>query len=622
MAKASVEAAQVRWDLSVFYSHLEDPELDSDVGKLETLAARFSLTYKGHLAELLGAAIRDYSEIEMLASKIAAYLSLLESADLGNAAIKAKHSDIQRKLSDLQGEYLTFFEIELAQLSGSDLVRWYESDSTVADHRPWIERIRLFKPHFLSEPVESALTKRSPFGSEAWSEFFDEVEADLEFQFRGEVISVKQLVHVLSDSKDAAERAEAMSILNAGLGGAFAKYAAQTLYVVTGSKSVEDRERGYAHPMDRRNKVNRMSDSAVDMLHRTVTSVGGSLARRYYKLKALHLGLPVLRWSDRNAPMPFADTTVIPFPEAQDLVTRAYGSFSPGLRSIVEATFADRRIDAPALKQKRNGAFNSSQVLPGRRPVSYILLNYLGSNTDVMTLAHELGHGVHGILAGEAQGPLMFHAPIAYCETASIFGEMTTFTFLKDRLARSGDKTSLLALIMMKIDSTINTVVRQIGLSNFERRLHGMDTSYSTWNLPKKLSVQELDSIWLTTVSELYGVNGDIFTFDDSDHLWAYIPHFHSPFYVYGYAVGELLTQSLFAQRERLGATFEPLYLDLLRSGSTRDVAELLKPFGLDPSTERFWQDGIMLGLGSLVEEAERISTDLDASKQIPAKPA
>ena len=213
MAKASVEAADVRWDLSIFYSHLDNPDLDSDVGKLETLAARFSLTYKGHLAQLLGAAIRDYSEIEMLASKIAAYLSLLESADLGNPAIKAKHSDIQRKLSDFAGRIPHVFEIELAQLTGSDLVRWYENDATVADHRPWIERIRLFKPHFLSEPpVESALTKRSPFGSEAWSEFFDEVEADLEFvQFRGEVISVKQLVHVLSDSKDAAERAEAMA---------------------------------------------------------------------------------------------------------------------------------------------------------------------------------------------------------------------------------------------------------------------------------------------------------------------------------------------------------------------------------------------------------------------------
>jgi len=228
-----------------------------------------------------------------------------------------------------------------------------------------------------------------------------------------------------------------------------------------------------------------------------------------------------------------------------------------------------------------------------------------------MTLAHELGHGVHGILAGEAQGPLMFHAPIAYCETASVFGEMTTFTLLKDRLIKSGDRNSLLALIMYKIDSMINTVVRQIGFSNFERRLHGMDETYSTWSEPKKRSVEELDAIWLKTAQELYGKEGEIFTYENTSHLWAYIPHFHSPFYVYGYAFGELLTQSLFAQRTRLGENFEPLYLDLLRSGSTKDVVELLAPFGLDARSGTFWNEGIAASLGALIEEAERMSLEM-----------
>jgi oligoendopeptidase F len=227
-----------------------------------------------------------------------------------------------------------------------------------------------------------------------------------------------------------------------------------------------------------------------------------------------------------------------------------------------------------------------------------------------MTLAHELGHGVHGILAGEAQGPLMFHAPIAYCETASVFAEMTTFTFLKDRLIRSGNKKSLLALIMSKIDKVINTVVRQIGFSNFERRLHGMDDSYTTWTPPRKRSVEELNALWANTVRQLYGEEGEIFVYDNFDHLWAYIPHFHSPFYVYGYAFGELLTQSLFAQRGRLGSTFETLYLDLLRSGSTKNVVELLAPFDLDPRSEAFWREGIGGSLGALIEEAE-MSRDL-----------
>jgi oligoendopeptidase F len=608
MANTIESTDLTRWDLSILYSDINDPRLDSDLSALTDMSMEFSRKYKGKLAELLGGAIRDYAEIEMLSGKITSYLFLRESTDLTNAAIKAKHAGFQRELSAIRGEHLTFFELELVQLGDDTLKAFYESDPIVSKHRPWIEHIRTFKRHFLSEPVESALVKRSPFDSSSWGDFFDEVEADLNFEFRGGTKNLTEMMHVIAESKDAAERAEALHCVNGGLAGPFAKYAAQTLYMVAGLKAVEDKERGYAHPMDFRNKANRIPDAVVNVLHNAVTTLGGSLSRRYYKLKARHLGLTVMRWSDRNAPMPFADATVIPFDEAAGIVASSYESFSPTLTSIVKGFFAERRIDVPVMKEKRSGAFNSSHVLPGGKPVSYTLMNYLGSNRDVMTLAHELGHGVHGILAGEAQGPLMFHAPIAYCETASVFGEMTTFTFLKERLIRGGDRKSLLALIMAKIDSTINTVVRQIGFSNFERRIHGMDESYTTWTEPKKHSVEELDAIWLRTAQELYGQDGDIFTYENSEHLWAYIPHFHSPFYVYGYAFGELLTQSLYAQRERLGVKFEPLYLDLLRSGSTKDVVELLAPFGLDARNEAFWRDGITVSLGALIEEAEQLS--------------
>jgi oligoendopeptidase F len=608
MANTIESTDLTRWDLSILYSDINDPRLDSDLSALTDMSMEFSRKYKGKLAELLGGAIRDYAEIEMLSGKITSYLFLRESTDLTNAAIKAKHAGFQRELSAIRGEHLTFFELELVQLGDDTLKAFYESDPIVSKHRPWIGHIRTFKRHFLSEPVESALVKRSPFDSSSWGDFFDEVEADLNFEFRGGTKNLTEMMHVIAESKVAAERAEALHCVNGGLAGPFAKYAAQTLYMVAGLKAVEDKDRGYAHPMDFRNKANRIPDAVVNVLHNAVTTLGGSLSRRYYKLKARHLGLTVMRWSDRNAPMPFADATVIPFDEAAGIVTSSYESFSSTLTSIVKGFFADRRIDVPVMKEKRSGAFNSSHVLPGGKPVSYTLMNYLGSNRDVMTLAHELGHGVHGILAGEAQGPLMFHAPIAYCETASVFGEMTTFTFLKERLIRGGDRKSLLALIMAKIDSTINTVVRQIGFSNFERRIHGMDESYTTWTEPKKHSVEELDAIWLRTAQELYGQDGDIFTYENSEHLWAYIPHFHSPFYVYGYAFGELLTQSLYAQRERLGVKFEPLYLDLLRSGSTKDVVELLAPFGLDARNEAFWRDGITVSLGALIEEAEQLS--------------
>ena len=281
----------IRWDLSILYADIADPRLDSDLSELTAMAKHFSLTYKGKLAELLGGAIRDYSEIEMLSGKITSYLFLRESTDLTNAAIKAKHAAFQRELSAIRGEHLTFFELELVQLGDDTLKTFYERDPVVSKHRPWIEHIRTFKRHFLTEPVESALVKRSPFDSSSWSDFFDEVEADLNFEFRGGTKNLTEMMHLIAESKDAAERAEALQCVNGGLAGPFAKYAAQTLYMVAGLKAVEDKERGYAHPMDLRNKANRIPDSVVHVLHNAVTTLGGSLSRRYYKLKARHLGL-------------------------------------------------------------------------------------------------------------------------------------------------------------------------------------------------------------------------------------------------------------------------------------------------------------------------------------------
>ncbi len=336
MENAIESANDIRWDLSVLYADITDPRLDSDLRELTAMCEHFSLTHKGKLAESLGAAIRDYSEIEMLNAKINSYLFLRESTDLTSAAIKAKHAAFQRDLSAVHGEHLTFFELELVHLSDETLGKFYGSDPFVSKHRPWIEHIRTFKRHFLSEPVESALVKRSPFNSSSWSDFFDEVEADLNFEFRGSTKNLTEMMHLITESKDSDERADAMRCVNGALAGPFAKYAAQTLYMVAGLKAVEDKERGYAHPMDLRNKANRIPDSVVGVLHSAVTNLGGSLSRRYYKLKARHLGLTTMRWSDRNAPMPFADTTRMPFDEAAEIVKGSYQSFSPTLTALVK----------------------------------------------------------------------------------------------------------------------------------------------------------------------------------------------------------------------------------------------------------------------------------------------
>jgi oligoendopeptidase F len=611
MENNDLKTEQARWDLSAFYSGIDDPQIDKDLADLVELEKKFYEDYKGNLAEKLGGAIADIAEVTMRVEKIFVYLYLKQSLDVTDSATKTKMAHVEQVASEASGNFLTFFDIELVALDDATLEKLYVADPVVAKHRPWIEHARILKPHFLSEPVEAALSKRSPFGPGSWSEFFDEVEADIRLPFRASEKTLTELLDILTNSKDAEERAEALRVMHAGLGGYFAKYSAQSLYVVAGEMAVERRERGYKDPMDARNKSNQIPNEVVDALHEAVTTTAGPLARRYYALNAKLLGFENLKWSDRNAPMPFTDATMIPFDKGMETVLAAYQSFSPTLAGLVKDFAATHRIDAPVTKGRRSGAFNYSIVLPGNYPSSFVFLNYLGSNHDVMTLAHELGHGVHGILAGEAQGALMAQAPIAYAETASVFGEMTTFTFLKKQLQQSNDVKTLLALVMEKIDGTLNTVVRQIGFSNFERRLHGMDAEYRTWNEPEKLSTDALDVIWLATLKELYGNDGEIFTYEHAEHLWTYVSHFHRPFYVYGYAFGELLTQSLYAQQPSLGDRFEPLYLDLLRSGSTKNVVELLAPFGLDPTKKDFWENGINVSLAAMIREAEELAKKL-----------
>lgn len=611
MNEIDLKADGVRWDLNFLYSGPTDRQIDTDVATHVAQMRDFNAKYKGHVAEKLVLAIADYIEMSQTGDKVNIYLFLRQSLDVADPVVKAKIADVDRQLSHASGEYMTFFELELVALEDATLEKLYVSEEIVRRHKPWIEHTRIFKPHVLSESVESALTKRSSFGPGAWAEFFDECEADLRFPWQGGEKTLAEMLDIYANSSDAPLRADALRTIDAGLHGSFAKYSAQTLYMIAGRSAVERKERGYAHPMAGRNKSNQVTDDVVDALHKAVIDIGGPLMRRYYKLKAEMLGMPTLAWSDRNAPLPFDDAARVPFDAAMETVLAAYESFSPTLAGLIRTMIAEKRIDAPATKGKRGGAYNYSFVLSDGKPATFTFLNYLGSNNDVRTLAHELGHGVHGMLAGEAQGTLMSDVPMAYAETASVFGEMITFNFLKAKVAASGDTKALISLITSKIEEILNTCVRQIGFSNFERQLHGMDESYSSWGEVTKRSVEELDALWLRTLQELYGADGEVFTYESVRHLWAYVGHFHSPFYVYAYGFGELLTQSLYAKRDALGAEFEPLYLDLLRAGSTKDVMGLTEPFGLDPSHESFWADGIRGSLGVMIDEVERLYRSL-----------
>lgn len=597
--KENSGAENVRWDLSCLYGGPDDPRIAADLAAYETGAKAFRDAYKGKLAEKLGPALTEYARLDCLANAPIIYLFLAFSTDTTDARLESRMAEVQQELSRVSGEYLTFFGLEMIDLAEEDIARQAAKDGVVAKHLPMIRHERKYKPHVFSEAIESALAKRAPYGAGAWSEFHDKVESMLRFSWDGAERPLTEMLHLLQDEADADKRAAIQKTVNDGFKGFFAEYSAQTLYVVTGSKSVEDRERGYPHPMASRNLGNDIPDATVEALHRATIDVGGPLARRFYRLKASILGLPKLRWSDRNAKLPFEDRALVPFDDAKRVVLDAYRSFSPTLADIVASLFERKRVDAPGLPNRRGGAYNYSTILPDGTPETFVFLNYKGSRRDVATIAHECGHAAHGILAARAQGPLMFHAPMAYAETASVFGERTAFEHMRADLEAKGDKKALLALVTGKIDDMMNTVVRQISFSNLERRLHAAGG--------RKLSVEEVSKAWMDSTYELYGADGEVFTYEDMDLLWAYVSHFHRPFYVYSYAFGEMLTQSLYAVKDRYGEKFEPMYLDLLRAGGTKNAEELLKPFGLDPNDPKFWSDGIASSFGSMLDAAERL---------------
>lgn len=598
MTEKNLGTEAIRWDLSCFYTGIDDPRIERDVELCIRLMRHFKKTFNGKLSSLLGEAITAYEKLVMLEEKIFVYLFLLKSKDQTDEAVKTKLDQCEKNFRRETGECLTFFRHELTRLPDAHINRQALSNTTVAFHLSWISDVRKLKPHLLSEEVEVAISKRSLFGSESWSKFYEETEAELLFHFEGKRLTQNEILDIASEDPDEKRRAEALATVNETLGKQFAPLAAQTLNTVIGEKQIEDRERGYKHPMEARNKENGVPDKAVEALHRTTGTVGAELARRYYLLKSKFLKKYPLAWSDRNAPLPFKSTNIIPYPEALALVLGAYESFSLALADIIREMIAQKRIDAHAGRGRHSGAFNYPLVLPGNVPACFTFMNYLGTEGDVMTLAHELGHAIHGILAGKAQGVLMQSAPIALAETASIFGEMTTFNFLKAQLMKKGDVRAVMALNMEKLGSIMNTVIRQISFSNFEQRVH---------TTPRRLSVQEFNAIWLEETKKIYG---DMFTYKDCEYLWTYIQHFHRPFYVYGYAFGELLTQSLYANQTMFPKEkFEEMYLDLLRAGSSRGVKDLLAPFNLDPERGEFWEDGFK-PVEALLRETETLATE------------
>jgi oligoendopeptidase F len=579
------------WDLSDLYPGQDSEALTRDLTLLVDDAEAFRERYQGRLADLsgvaLGAAIVTYERLQEKSGRIISYASLVHAGDLADPEIGRFFQTMQERINAVSTALL-FFTLELNRLDDADLAA-KEADPALARYRPWLRDIRAFRPHQLSDELEKLLHEKYVAGSAAWTRLFDETIADLRFPIGGKELTEAKALDLLSD-RDPAVRREAALVIGDVLG-----KNARTFALITNTlakdKEIEDRWRSFPRPISSRNLANFVEDRVVDSLIAAVRDSYPHLAHRYYKLKAGWFGVEQLPFWDRNAPLPDDEDRQIPWHEAEETVLSAYGAFSPELASIGRRFFAGRWIDAPVRPGKASGAF-AHPTVPSTHP--YLLLNYQGRVRDVMTLAHELGHGVHQVLAAK-QGYLMADTPLTLAETASVFGEMLTFRSL---LARETDPRRRKIMLAAKVEDMLNTVVRQIAFATFEIKVHEERRE-------AELTPDRLGEIWLEVQRESLG---PALKLEEPYHYyWTYIPHFiHTPFYVYAYAFGDCLVNSLYAVYQDAHQGFAERYLELLRAGGTLRHRELLAPFGLDAADPAFWSKGLSV-IASFIDELEQL---------------
>jgi oligoendopeptidase F len=579
------------WDLSDLYPHRDSPELARDQRLLADAADAFCRRYEGRLATLsgaeLGAAIGEYERLQELAGRISSYASLVHAGNLGDPEIGRFFQTVEERINAASTKLL-FFTLELNRLDEVELAA-KQTDPALAHYRPWLRDIRAFRPYQLSDELEKLLHEKQVAGRAAWTRLFDETIADLRFPFRGRELTEAEALDLLSDA-DPELRREAGQTIGEVLGRHARSFALIT-NTLAKDKEIEDRWRGFKRPISARNLANFVEDEVVDALIAAVRAAYPRLSHRYYRLKARWFGVDRLPFWDRNAPLPGDDDRVVPWQEAEATVLAAYHAFSPAMAEIGRRFFTRPWIDAPVRPGKASGAF-AHPTVPGAHP--YLLLNYQGRLRDVMTLAHELGHGVHQVLAAP-RGYLMADTPLTLAETASVFGEMLTFRAL---LARETDPGRRKIMLAQKVEDMLNTVVRQIAFVTFEMRLHEARRE-------AELTPDQIAELWLEVQRESLGpalqLDGVY------RHYWSYIPHFiHTPFYVYAYAFGDCLVNSLYAVYEDAHEGFAERYLDLLKAGGTLRHRELLAPFGLDASDPAFWSKGLGV-VAAFIDELEQL---------------
>lgn len=577
------------WDLSDLYTAPDAPELARDMAWLEAECAAFATDYRGNLAGLDAAAmarcIDRHEAIETVAGRIMSYAGLRYYQNTVDAERAKFMADAQDRITAFTTP-LVFFSLEFNRIDDAAYAALF-ADARLARFKPVFDRMRAMKPHQLSDEMETFLHDQSVVGASAWNRLFDETTAALEFTVAGETLSLEAATTLLTDHDRAKREAAAREL--ARVFGANVKLFARIHNTLAKEKEIEDRWRKMPSPQMGRHLSNHVEPEVVEALRNAVVAAYPRLSHRYYALKAKWLGLEKLQVWDRNAPLPSEAPRVIGWAEAEATVIGAYAGFDPRMAEIAAPFFAKGWIDAGVKPGKAPGAFAHPTVTTVH---PYVMLNYLGKPRDVMTLAHELGHGVHQVLAAK-QGPLLSDTPLTLAETASVFGEMLTFRALLNAARTPAERKQLLA---GKVEDMINTVVRQIAFYDFECKLHAARAE-------GELTPEAINALWMSVQAESLG---PAFEFMEGyETFWSYIPHFvHSPFYVYAYAFGDGLVNALYAAYAGGLPEFQAKYFAMLEAGGSKHHRELLAPFGLDASDPAFWGKGLSM-IAGLIDELE-----------------
>ena len=568
---------------------MDSPRFAADLERAQTEARLFSETWRGKLAanrgDELAEAVRAYESLQDLIGRLMSYASLLYASDTSDGARAKFYGDTQERVTALSGDLL-FFELELNRIDDAALEAAMAAPAL--DHyRPWLEDVRKEKPHQLPDDIEQLFLEKSVSSAAAWNRLFDETMSALRFDFEGESLTLEPLLGKLQDP-DERKRELAAKALAATLG-ANLRLFSQITNTLAKDKEISDRWRKFADVADSRHLANRVEPEVVEALVAAVTEAYPRLSHRYYALKARWFGKERLAHWDRNAPLPNAPQREYAWDAARDTVLGAYADFSPRMADIARRFFDEGWIDAPVRPGKAPGAF-AHPTTPSAHP--YVLVNYLGKPRDVTTLAHELGHGVHQVLAG-VNGALMAPTPLTLAETASVFGEMLTFRSMLAGVTDPAERKSMLA---SKVEDMLNTVVRQIAFYKFERLVH-LDRRKG------ELTTEKISELWMSVQAESLGPSIELKP--GYETYWAYIGHFiHSPFYVYAYAFGDCLVNSLYGVYENSHEGFAERYLAMLSAGGSKSYSELLKPFGLDAKDPAFWSIGLSV-IERLIGELE-----------------